>query len=308
MADAVLVFGAGGLVGEHLVRALAGKGEHVIAISRSALAHSDPRVESCVASLRDAADFAPLLERSRVVVHAASASTPGSSAMQPLFELEQNLRPTLALLQALQNYPDKPLIYLSSGGALYDGHAGIHADESAPVRPRSYHGAGKAAAEHFIGAWCHQCHACATIVRPSNLYGPGQAERAGFGVIPAALGKLLRDEVLPVWGDGSAERDYLYIDDFIELCLAVIAAPAVAGMRVVNACHGDSVSLNTLFDTIERATGRKLQRRYDPSRSVDAPRVIMDGRYARKTFAWSPSVSLQEGIERTWKWFSTIPR
>ena len=307
MNDAVLVLGAGGFVGTQLVRVLAERGEHVIAVGRDVGSNAHSRVEYIDHPLRDVEDFAPLLERSRAVVHAASASTPGSSALQPLFEVERNLRPTAALLEALQRYPDRHLIYLSSGGTLYGGQSDMQADESAPVRARSYHGAGKIAAEQFIAAWCQQCRSAATIVRPSNLYGPGQMERAGFGIIPTALGKVLRGEVLTVWGDGTAERDYLFIDDFIDLCLKIIAGPA-KGNQIINACHGDSVELNVLFELIESITGRKLLRRYDASREVDAPRVIMRAARARAQYGWTPLVSLRAGIERTWQWFSTIQR
>lgn len=305
MNDAILVFGAGGFVGRHLVRVLAERDQHVIALGRHTLALDYPHIEVCARPAWETEDLKPLIARSRVVVHAASASTPSSSATQPLLELEQNLRPTLALLEAMRDQP-KPLLFLSSGGTLYGGPGSVRANEDSMVRPRSYHGAGKIAAEHFIGAWCRQLPASATILRPSNLYGPGQTERAGFGIIPAALGKVLRDEVLSIWGDGSAERDYLYIDDFIALCLEIIATPAAFGEpRTLNACHGDSVSLNELFQVIEAATGRRLQRRYDPSRAVDAPRVTMQAERAREIFGWVPRVSLRDGIARTWTWYKS---
>src|SRR6185312_1830054 len=85
MADSILLIGAGGFVGQRLLQDLLGRGERVIAVSRS--------------------DFAALLARARAVVHVASASTPGSSAGKPVQELDENLRPTTALLQALQACP-----------------------------------------------------------------------------------------------------------------------------------------------------------------------------------------------------------
>lgn len=306
MTEAVLVLGAGGFVGGHLVRALGGRGDRVVAASRSAF-DAGASVESRVGELRDPEDYLPLLQRCRAVIHLASASTPGSSAAQPLRELDESLRPTLALLQAMQDFPAIPLIYVSSGGTLYGGRHGDAADENTPVSPRSYHGAGKIAAEHFIAAWCNQFGASATILRPSNLYGPGQPERAGFGIVPAAMGKILRGETLHIWGDGSAERDYLYIDDFVRLCTAVLDDGRRPGAQVVNACSGTSLSLNALLDEIENVAGRRLARTYDPSRAVDVPRVAMRASLAGRLYGWSPTTSLREGLERTWRWFSTSP-
>lgn len=308
MADPVLVIGAGGFVGSRLTQALTARGERVIAVCRNAVGAFGAGVEMHVLSGREPADYLQLLERCRAVVHVASASTPGSSAARPLKELDENLRPTLALLQALQERPATPLLYVSSGGTLYDPKSGDDADEAAMVAPRSYHGAGKIAAEHFVAAWCAQFHGSATIFRPSNLYGPGQTERAGFGIIPTAYGKLMRDEVLRVWGDGSAQRDYLYVEDFVRLCLMVIDAKPTPGARVLNACSGKSIALDALFEMIEKATGRPLRREYDATRAVDMPRVEMRADRARALYGWTPDIGLAEGLQRTWTWFSTTQR
>lgn len=308
MADGILLIGAGGFAGTRLLEALARRGEHVIAVSRSAFAAPEGNVESHVRAVREVDDIAPLLARARVVVHVASASTPGSSAGRPVHELDENVRPALALLEALQARPRVPLVYVSSGGTLYSRVADDPADELAAVYSRSYHGAGKIAIEHFIEAYCNQFAGGATVLRPSNLYGPGQVERPGFGIVPRAFGTLMRGEKLHVWGDGSAERDYLYIDDFTRLLLAVVDAKPAPGFRVFNACSGSSIDLNGLFALIERVTGRELRRSYDAGRPVDAPSVRMRATRARETFGWSAEVGLADGLERTWRWFSTIPR
>lgn len=308
MTDPVLVIGAGGFIGSRLIQALTARSEPVIAVCRHATDVFGTGVETHINSGREPADYLPLLERCRAVVHVASASTPGSSAARPLRELDENLRPTLALLQALQENPAMPLLYVSSGGALYDPESGTDTDESATVAPRSYHGAGKIAAEYFIAAWCVQFHASATILRPSNLYGPGQTERAGFGIIPAAYGKLMRGEILRVWGDGSAQRDYLYVEDFVRLCLMAIDTKPASGARVLNACSSKSIALNALFGMIEKATGRTLRREYDATRAVDMRRVEMQADRALALYGWAPQVELKEGLARTWAWFSTTQR
>lgn len=307
MADPVLLIGAGGFVGQWLLDAFVRRGEPVIAVSRSDFEARCEGIESHVRTMREVDDYAPFLDRARAVIHVASASTPGSSAGKPVQELDENVRPTLALLEALQARPQLPLIYVSSGGTLYNRASDGVSDELAAVYSRSYHGAGKIAAEHFIEAWCNQFDGAAVVLRPSNLYGPGQDERPGFGIVPAAFGKVVRGEMLHVWGDGSAERDYLYIDDFTRLVLAALDAAPKPGFRVFNACSGASIDLNGLFALIERTTGRTLNRTYDAGRKVDAPSVRMQAIRAKQAFDWNAEVELVEGLERTWRWFSTIP-
>ena len=304
MDDHILVLGAGGFVGRHLVRALAQRGDKVIAASRRPIPFGEANVQSVIGELSDPADFMPLIARSRTVVHLASRSTPGSSAGNAMAELNNNLHPTLGLLEALQHKPRTELLYLSSGGSLY-ATTDDAAAETAPVLPRSYHGAAKIAAEHFIAAWCLQYGSAATIVRPSNIYGPGQTERAGFGIIPTVLGKTIRSEPVTVWGDGSAVRDYLYIDDFVALCTSILAAPMTAGTCTLNAASGVGVSIHDLLLAIEAVTGKPLQRIHDASRAVDATRVVMDPTLASRRYGWAPTTSLREGLRQTWNWFNT---
>jgi UDP-glucose 4-epimerase len=305
MTDSILVIGADGFIGRHVVRALAERGHATIAVSRRFGEQIAPNVEHIEVDLCDTASILPVIARSRAVVHLASVSTPGSSAGQPLAELE-NLRATLALIEALQSRPGVELLYVSSGGTLYGDTLQEAAQESGVLRPKSYYGAGKAAAEHFIEAWCAQFGGAATILRPSNVYGPGQYERRGFGIVPSAMGKLLRGESLTIWGDGSAERDYLYIDDLVALCLAILDTPMPVGAHALNAASGIDTSLTTLLETIESAVGRTLPRTHVPQRAVDVARIALDPARAREAYGWSATTPLAEGIRRTWAWFDTI--
>jgi UDP-glucose 4-epimerase len=308
MSDRILVLGAGGFVGQHLVRALARQGELVIAVSRSNINFNLPNVETVIAELRKPEDFAPLIARSRTVAHLASTSTPGTSAARPLHELVDNLQPMAGLLQILQDHSGVDLLYLSSGGSLYTSTGDIAANEATRVQPRSYHGAGKIAAEYFISAWCNQYSSTATILRPSNVYGPGQPERAGFGIVPTALGKIQRNETLQVWGDGSAVRDYLYIDDLVRLITAILTRPMPSGARVINACSGVGISLNELFAALREVTGTALRCRYETSRSVDASHVVMDPTLAKREYDFSAATPLHEGLKRTWSWLNSTTR
>ncbi|MDE1892978.1 MAG: NAD-dependent epimerase/dehydratase family protein [Xanthomonadaceae bacterium] len=306
MTDKILVVGAGGFIGRKLTRALAMRGEQVIAASRSDGELAGANVELLPGALRVPEDFVPLVRRSRVVVYLASSSTPGSSAGRPLQDVTGNLGPLAALLQALQDHAGVDLIYLSSGGSLYAPAGDCMSNESMPVRPLSYHGAGKIAAEYFISAWCAQYSRKATIVRPSNVYGPGQFERAGFGIVPAAMSKIQHNETLHVWGDGSVVRDYLYIDDLVRLIMLILAMPMPNGARVVNACSGEGVSLNELFAVLRTVTGAPLSCSYETGRSVDVSRVVMDPTFAKREYGFSAAVSLHEGLKQTWAWLNGI--
>lgn len=303
MADSILVLGAAGFIGRNLSLSLAEKGIPVIAVSRNGHVAEHALIESVAGNFREPEQFLSLLQRSRAVVHLATASTPGTSAARPLYEIETNLHLTASLLQALHEHPQVNLLYLSSGGSLYADTTAQPSSESARLQPRSYHGAAKLASESFISAWCDQSGGRATILRPSNVYGPGQPERKGFGVIPAALGTMLRGEVLHIWGDGSARRDYIYIDDLVELCTLALTMPMSAGIRTFNACSGTSISLSELLTIMESVAGKSLRRSYDPSRVVDASCIAMDPTLAAQAYGWHHRTSLEAGLAQTWEDF-----
>ena len=303
MNDAILVLGAGGFIGRHLAERLAAGGADVIAATRRPATFALPSIRNAVAAYDDVAHFARWIPQCRAVVHAASSSTPGSSAAQP--QLDGNLRTTLAMIEALQDSPSCRVLYFSSGGTLY-GDRTTPATETDALRPRSYHGAGKVAAEQFLHAWATQYEGHVTVLRPSNVFGPGQHARAGFGIIPAAFECALHGHPLRVWGDGSGMRDYLYVDDLIALCAASLDANTSPGMHVYNAASGEAVRLENLIDRIEAITGRSLGRSHEPARRVDVHSIVADASAARAAFGWTPSVALDDGLRRTWLWFQAL--
>lgn len=304
MSDAIFILGAGGFIGRNLAMWLALRGHEVIAGTRQPTAFTHPGIRNVTAPWDEGKQFAQWLPRCRAVVHAASSSTPGSSAAQP--QLDGNLRTTLALVEALQDSPSTRLLFLSSAGTLY-GDREEPAQEDDPLRPRSYHGAGKAASEHFLNAWAMQYGGTAILLRPSNVYGPGQSTRAGFGIIPTAFDCALHGKPLLIWGDGSAMRDYLYIDDLLALCDAALHHTVDIGVHVFNAAFGEGATLNMLLDHIDAITGCVIARQYAPARRVDIHAINVDPAYAKSTFRWSAVVPLDEGLRRTWQSFTTTP-
>lgn len=296
----VAILGAAGFLGRSLGESLAHMGAEVIAATRRPATFGHSGIHNIVAPFADKSDFIPLLRDGAVIIHAASISTPGSSAAQP--QLDGNLRTTLSLLEALQEFSGNRLVYISSGGTLY-GDSGQPMPEDAPLRPRSYHGAGKIAAESFIRAWAAQYAGTAIVLRPSNIYGPGQRPGNGFGVVPTAFRCALHSTPFSILGDSRSLRDYLFIDDFVSLCSAALSADADEGTHAYNAASGRTVDLLDLLDRIDAVTGRPLQRVFAPARTVDVHTIALDNSAAKAAFGWSPSIGIDEGLRRSWNWF-----
>lgn len=307
MDSRVVIVGAGGFLGQALVSALLAAGRHVTAIHREHSLRLDPDGSTSSAQPRSPGDIGQLLEGASAVAWMAGATTPGTSAGRPMREIEENLTPLLQALDSLRG-DQVPLMFVSSGGTVYGADGGRAASLDRPLFPASYYGAGKAAAEHFIGAWSQQTGSSALILRPSNIYGPGQPNKPAFGIVPAAMNALLQNRELVLWGDGSAVRDYLYLSDFTRLACSALLSGFPAGVTRLHASSGTGVSVLELLSLLERIGGRTIRRTHAPARTVDVPRIVLDNSDALDRFGWSPRVGLEAGLRETWEWFrSTQP-
>jgi UDP-glucose 4-epimerase len=302
--DGILLLGGGGFIGTALSRRLAqdGRRVHVVARQSSTIVHTGAVVHT--GDLGDDELLATLLEECSTVVHLAATTTPGTSAVHPAKELE-TLAPTLRLLEELQSRKDVHLVFISSGGTVYGNPASNPVTESSPLIPSSYHGAGKVALEAFFDAFRAGGHPV-TVLRLSNTYGPEQQLNQGFGLIRTVLQHILRGTTMEIWGDGENIRDFIYIDDVTNAIATAIGAPADSG--TYNVGSGRGYTLNRVLDIAERICGASLCVASHPARSIDVRQIVLDISRIHSTLGWSPCISLEEGIEQTWKWLQDHER
>jgi UDP-glucose 4-epimerase len=303
----ILLLGGAGFVGRALTARLKDLKKEYYVICRGVRTMLGKSAgEYYVASLDNAQVLKELLPRCRVVVHLASDTTPGVSALQPAFEATSNLLPSLRLLEILQDYPHITLMYISTGGAIYGDCHGEKVSEYLRLSPWSYYGAGKAAFETFIHAYTKQTGNHAIILRPSNFYGPDQPYRPGFGIIPTIFHHLSTCKTMEVWGDGETVRDYLYIDDFVDCCIKIIDKLKVVNKaEIYNVGSGDGISLNTLFSMIESISGNKVKRIYRSARAVDVNRIVLDSTRIQNDYFWKSKTDLYSGLSKAWTWYQT---
>ena len=297
----ILLLGGGGFIGTALARRLCEKNFHVHILSKHFPAREiEPNMIFYQGNLDDKKILERVLPECRTVVHLASSTTPGSSSRQPALEADKNITPTLRFLDILQGYENVHIIFVSSGGTLYGNPESTPVNETHPLNPLSFHGAGKVALETFLRTFSTLPEKNTSIVRPSNVYGPGQSLRSGFGVIRTMLEHVRRGTVMEIWGDGTSVRDFLYIDDMLSALIRLIDFPN--DNNTYNVGSGIGYSLNQLKEIIESVCGKKVPAIYRPSRKTDVKTIILDSSRLRNKTKWHPMVSLEEGVELTWKW------
>ncbi len=306
MNERVLILGAGGFVGTALTRRLLSDGHTVHRLLRTPAVSSGPRDLVHIGSLDDADLLRDILPDCNAVIHVASSSTPGSTMNRPAAEGELNLLPTLRFLEVMQDFDHARLVVVSSGGTLYGNPTKASVAETEPLATLSYHGAGKLACEAFLHAFHHQTGCGVTVLRPSNVYGPGQPLRDGFGLIRTMLGHARRNSTMDIWGDGSSARDFLYIDDMVEACCDVLRNGSDT-WRVFNVGTGEGHTISQIMRMVEEVAGTPVAAAYHPPRPGDVRRVVLDCLKLRSELGWSPAVPLRDGINRTWRWLESQP-
>jgi UDP-glucose 4-epimerase len=242
------------------------------------------------------------LEDVSTVVYAAGMAVPSTRDVR--FDIESNVLTFVDFLEECTRARVKRVIYFSSGGAVYGQPQRIPISEEHPTDPISAYGASKLMLEKYLGvfhAW-HGLDYC--VLRVSNAYGERQAVDGKQGVIPTFLHKLERGERLHVWGDGTAVKDYVYVGDVARAVIKYLEHDATE--RLFNIGSGRGLSIQQLLDVISRVTRRRIDVQYGPPRPFDVPTNILDCRRAEREWGWRASVSIDEGVRRSWDWIRSL--
>lgn len=252
--------------------------------------------------------YKSLLAENDWIIYLANMSTPSSTNSQPLAEVEGNLIPLARFLQVAQTASKPRILYFSSAGTTYADDLSGDPTESSRLAPKSYHGAAKVAAECFLSTFARQTVSQVTVLRPSNVYGPGQVPRPGFGLIATAMDRCRRGEKLQIYGDGQSARDYLYVDDLCGLVTSILSMPFEQEFSVYNASSGKGYCNLDVVKVVEKVSGKKMMLEFRQPRSVDAIRVVPNPSKAAEKFGWTATTDLETGVRLTWQWFINQPR
>lgn len=230
------------------------------------------------------------------LIHAAWSTVPVVAEQFPLRIWQVDLPLLAGILEAIRALPaaERPrLIFLSSASVYGRSTDGCAEDGSAPA-PAGWYAFGKLSAERMIREFARRHDLEFLILRLSNVYGFWNAS-VPQGVIPRLLRASLTGEEVEIWGDGSAAKDYLHIDDALSAIAKIVATRATG---LFNVSSGQSHRLAELIAYVEAATGRPVRRKHRPAFAWDASQPRIANRLFAGTFDWRPSVTIHEGIRR----------
>lgn len=227
------------------------------------------------------------------IIHAISTINPGNSNEKYIQGYEKDFIYTMRLCSYLVGKKTK-MIFLSSGGTVYGNHDIQPLNEEVLPRPINHYGNIKLCIENTLRAFNYQMHNKMIIVRISNPYGIGQDFHKGVGFIDAVLKRCINGEKIEIWGDGNNIRDYIYIED---VCKMIIKLLDYEGRYdTFNISSGIGVTQNEIV-AIVRRMGFKPQVIYEPQRTVDVRKIILDNSRIREIYK-EEMVPLNQGIKQ----------
>ena len=236
-----------------------------------------------------------------LVIHSLSTTVPVDSA-NARYDVETNLLPTLDVLALMVKYNVKDIVYISSGGAVYGTRDQKPHLESDAVYPISSYGTVKVATEKYMMQYGQLYGLRPLIVRLSNPYGAYHYSMKQ-GVINIAMTKALRNETLQIWGDGNDKKDYIYVEDFVDILFKLLDKGV--SNQVVNIGSGMLLSVNKIAEAV-RALVPAFKAEHADAKQFDASHFELNTDKLRSLIGEYKFTPFNEGLQKTYYWTKTI--
>jgi nucleoside-diphosphate-sugar epimerase len=310
----ILVTGAAGFIGSHLVDMLLGRGHDVVGLDsftdyytrtakelNLAAARAHPRFSFASADLaRD--DLRSVVEGAEVVYHCAGRPGVREAMMQFEQYSQENVNATQRLLEAVRGLALKSFVYASSSSVYGDAEL-YPTTETALPAPLSPYGVTKLAGEHLAYVYWRNYQVPAVRLRYFSVYGPRMRPDL---MLRRAMQAMHEGNTFDVYGDGGQTRGFTYVEDAVEG--TILAAERGAPGDLFNLGGGSSVTINQALDVLTEISGIEIKRRNVERQPFDHRREGASITRARIQLGWEPRTSLREGLTASWRWFLDTQR
>ncbi|QKQ76229.1 NAD-dependent epimerase/dehydratase family protein [Nostoc sp. TCL240-02] len=311
----IIVTGAAGFIGSHLVDILLQQGEEVIGIDEFndyydpmlkrknvAHLHSSPNFTLIEADIQFL-DWQELLKDVDVVYHqAAQAGVRASWGKAFRGYTERNINATQVLLEAAKDAKHLKRLVFASSSSVYGDAETLPTHEGICPEPVSPYGITKLAAETLCSLYYKNFGVPSVSLRYFTVYGPKQRPDMAFHKF---FKSILQDEAIPIYGDGQQTREFTFVGDIVAANLAAASAPQAVG-EIFNIGGGSRVVLAEVLDTIEEIVEKPIKRNHIEKAMGDARHTAADVSKAQRILGYQPQVTLREGLTQEWQWIKSL--
>lgn len=301
----ILVTGGAGFIGSHVVELFLEKGYEVVILddlSTGRESNINPRAKFYKMDIRSP-EVRGIFEAERpdFISHHAAQMDVRRSVAQPLFDADVNILGSINLIECARKFGVKHFVYISTGGAVYGEPEHVPCDEAHPINPICQYGASKHTVEHYLFMYHVNYGLNYTVLRYPNVYGPRQDPHGEAGVVAIFTGKMLAGEPVTINGDGEQTRDFVYVGDCAHANYLAVTVDHEPG--IYNIGWGLPTSVNDIFNTLAKITAFPHAASFGPAKVGETRHIYLDAAKARRELGWSPTLSLEEGLEKTVAYF-----
>ena len=308
-----LVTGGAGFIGSHTVDELARRGEEVVVLDdlstgkKANLAEARPRIRLIEESVTDLDAVREACRGVDRVIHLAAQTSVPRSVKDPLETNAINVGGTLNVLVAARDAKVNRVVFASSC-AVYGASAALPIQESAALAPISPYGISKQVGEAY-GRVFHELYGLEFVaLRYFNVFGPRQDPGSPYsGVLSIFNSCLLVGTQPTVYGDGEQSRDFVYVQNVAEANLLAAEAAGASGLAI-NIGTGNRCTLNQTLALLGQIAGRNAHAKCAAAREGDIRDSQASIDLAQTALGYDPRTGFEEGLKRTWDWFSAQPR
>ena len=304
----VLVTGGAGFIGSHLVRQLLAEGHVVTVLDNLSTGVRDHLPATGFTfwklDIRNQLVVQQIIyEKFDAIVHLAAQTMVDASIRDPRFDADENVMGLLNVLEAARVSGVKRVLLASTAAAYGDvQESSLPVREDEVLHPMSFYGLTKVIGEHYLDLY-HQTYGLDYVVlRFANVYGERQGDSGEGGVISIFAKRIAQGKDITIFGDGSQTRDFVYAGDIAAgLCRALVTDQV---NTVYNLSTQTETSLDELVQILQTVSGDELQVNHAPIREGDIYRSMLCHEKAVQSLCWCPTISLAEGLQRTYDYFS----
>ena len=295
-----IVTGGAGFIGSHLASRLLADSYRTIVVDDLSTGREERIPAGAEFEQLDIVDYGKLEKvvaaaEPEAIFHLGAQSMVTVSVTDPWRDCDVNVKGTLNVLQAARER-GAPVVFSSTGGALYGNEAAMPTPETALPAPLAPYGASKWAGEAYMLTLAGASGTPHSVCRLGNVYGPGQSPFGEAGVVAIISHKLWAGERPVLFGHGDATRDYVHVSDVVE---ALIRAVGAGG--VFNVSAGREVPVSEIYELIAGAAGSDQEPELAPLREGELERSCMDPSRAAERLGWRAEIPLDRGVPETYR-------